>query len=246
MRRAFITVVLAGVLVAAGAVPSLAQVAPRTFDDLRAEAHRGEIVSVTDQGGTKVKGRVVRISATSIDLLVNDGSRKWAASDVAWITQRRGHAGRGALIGLAAGASSAVLLVLTDGECQNYGYQGCGRQDAADALVSRSLFRRHWRRRRCGYRRCDQTGACPVRGAESSSAHVFELRVAPGVIGLRAQLRPNVLHGVCGREVRHRGVDGVARSRDRPFWNPHDAGRARFLPHRAAHQRLDHLRPAHH
>ena len=115
MRRAFVTVVLAGVLVAAGAVPSMAQMATPTFDDLRAEAHRGEIVSVTDQGGTTVKGRVVRISATSIDLLVNDGSREWAASDVAWITQRRGHAGRGALTGLAVGAVSGVFLGLTDG-----------------------------------------------------------------------------------------------------------------------------------
>jgi hypothetical protein len=97
MRRALITVVLAGVLVAAGAVPSIAQVAPRTFDDLRAEEHQGEIVYVTDQGGTTVKGRVVSISATSIDLLVNDGSREWAASDVAWITQRRRHAVRAAL-----------------------------------------------------------------------------------------------------------------------------------------------------
>ena len=144
----------------------MAQMA-RTFDDLRAEVHRGEIVYVTDQGGTKVKGRVVRISATSIDLLVNDGSREWAASDVAWITQRRGHAGRGALIGLAVGAFSAVLLVLTDGDCQNYHYEGCGRE-MRRRTVSRGLFGRHWRRRRCGYRRCDQTGACPVRGAESS------------------------------------------------------------------------------
>ncbi len=54
--------------------------------------------------------------------------------------------------------------------------------------------------------------------------------------------RPNVLHGVCRREVRHRGVDGVAHAGDRPFRNPHDAGRAWFLPYRAAHQRLDDLR----
>jgi hypothetical protein len=53
MRRAFITVVLAGVLVAAGAVPSMAQMVTRTFDDLRAEGHRGEIVYVTDPGARK-------------------------------------------------------------------------------------------------------------------------------------------------------------------------------------------------
>ena len=140
MRRACVTVVLAGVLVAAGAVPSMAQVATPTFDHLRAEGHRGEIVSVTDQGGTTVKGRVVRISATSIDLLVNDGSREWAASDVAWITQRRGHAVRGALTGLAVGAGFAVILGLTDGYCQNYHYEGCVRDDAEMTLIVAALL----------------------------------------------------------------------------------------------------------
>ena len=48
-RRASITVVLAGVLVAAGVVPSVAQ-ATRTFDNLGADVHQGEIVYVTDQG----------------------------------------------------------------------------------------------------------------------------------------------------------------------------------------------------
>ena len=93
MRRAVATVVLAGVLVAAGAVPSMAQMA-RTFDDLRAEAHRGQIVSVTDQGGATTKGRVLRISANSIALVVKNETREWPASEVTWITQRRGSAGR--------------------------------------------------------------------------------------------------------------------------------------------------------
>jgi len=97
----------------------MAQMAPPTFDDLRADAHRGEIVYVTDQGGTKVKGRVVTISATSIDLLVKDGSRAWAASDVARITQRRRHAVLGTEVGLAVGFGLGALLVLTDPACQN-------------------------------------------------------------------------------------------------------------------------------
>jgi hypothetical protein len=135
-----------------------------------------------------VKGRVVRISATSIDLLVNDGSRKWAASDVAWITQRRGHAGRGALIGLAVGAVSGVLLVFTDGDCQNYHYEGCGREDAQWALFLGAFLGG------IGAGAGAAIGAAirPERvlyAAPPPSAHVFELRVAPGVIGLRAQLR---------------------------------------------------------
>jgi hypothetical protein len=121
-------------------VPSMAQMVTRTFDDLRAAGHRGEIVYVTDQGARKFKRRVVRISATSIDLLVNDGSREWAAWDVARITQRRGRAGRGALVGLAFGAGFGAFLAFTDGNCQHYGYEGCGRDDAEAALFLAALF----------------------------------------------------------------------------------------------------------
>jgi hypothetical protein len=88
--RTLITVVLAGVLVAAGAAPGIAQVATPTFADLRSARHGGETVYITDQSGTTVKGRIVRISATSIELLVNDVSREWVVADV--MRQGRRHA----------------------------------------------------------------------------------------------------------------------------------------------------------
>jgi hypothetical protein len=178
-KRALITVVLVGVLVVAGVVPSMAQ-ATRTFDDLGAAGHQGEIVYVTDQRGTKVKGSVVRISAMSIELLVDDGSREWAASDVAWITQRRRHAGRGAVMGLAFGAFYGAILALTDppksgvkGEdvlfvAAYWGGFGAGAGAAIGAAI---------RTERVLY------------AAPSPSAHVFSLRAAPGGVGLRAQLR---------------------------------------------------------
>jgi hypothetical protein len=183
-----ITVVLAGVLVAAGAVPSSAQVATPTFDDLRAEAHRGEIVYVTDQGGTKVRGRVVRISATSIDLLVNGGSREWPASDVARITQRRRHGVLGAEVGLTVGVGLAALLVITDGECANYGSPNCAREDMAALLLIGGFLGG------IGAGAGAVTGAAirterVLYAAPSPSAHVFSLRLAPGVVGMRAQLR---------------------------------------------------------
>jgi hypothetical protein len=166
----------------------MAQIATPNFDDLGADRHWGEIVYVTDKGGTKVKGRVVRISSTSIDLLVNEGSREWVASDVARITQRHRHAGRGALVGLAVGAIGGVLVVLTDPVCQNnpHATWGCG---ADDALFLAAL---------CGG--IGAGGGAAIGAAirtervlyvapNPPSAHVVELGVAPGGIGLRAQLR---------------------------------------------------------
>jgi len=187
-RRPLITVVLAGVLVAAGAVPSSAQVATPTFDDLRAEAHRGEIVYVTDQGGTKVRGRVVRISATSIDLLVNGGSREWPASDVARITQRRRHGVLGAEVGLTVGVGLAALLVITDGECANYGSPNCAREDMAALLLIGGFLGG------IGAGAGAVTGAAirterVLYAAPSPSAHVFSPRLAPCEVGMRVQLR---------------------------------------------------------
>jgi hypothetical protein len=137
--RPFGIVLLASALLAALPCPGAAQAVSPSFDDLRTEAHRGESVYVIDRAGVKVKGRVLRIAPTSIELLVHDASRKWPASDVAWITQRRGNAGRGALVGLAIGAGLGVVLVLTDSGCQP-GFDDCGRRDAADALFLGSLF----------------------------------------------------------------------------------------------------------
>ena len=188
MRRALITVVLAGVLVAAGAVPSMAQ-ATGSFDDLGAAGHQGEIVYVTDQGGTKVKGSIVRISAMSIELLVNDGSREWAASDVAWITQRRGHAAQGAWIGLFFGAGSAVILGLMDGYCQNYHYEGCARDDAEMTLFVAALLGGIGAGAGAAIGAAIRTERVLYAAPSRQSAHVFSLPVAPGVIGLRAQLR---------------------------------------------------------
>jgi hypothetical protein len=44
-------------------------------------------------------------------LIVKNQTREWPASEVTWITQRRGSAGRGALIGLAVGAVIGPALV---------------------------------------------------------------------------------------------------------------------------------------
>ena len=51
----------------------------------------------------------------------------------------------------------------------------------------------------------------------------------------RRHRRPGVLHRLRRLQVRGRGLDGVADPRGRAVRHPHDARRARLLPHRAAH-----------
>src|SRR4029453_12263639 len=105
-------------------------------------------------------------------------TREWPTSEVTWITQRRGHAGRGALIGLAVGAVIGPVLVAMDSGADDYllffvapfsACLGAGAGAAIGAAIrpERVLY------------------AAP----RPPSAHMFELGVAPGVIGLRAQLR---------------------------------------------------------
>jgi hypothetical protein len=148
----------------------------RTFDDLRAEAHRGEIVSVTDQGGATTKGRVLRISANSIALVVKNETREWPASEVTWITQRRGSAGRGALIGLAVGAVIGPVLVALDNGADDFVLFFAPFSAGLGASIGAAIG---------AARRPERV----LYAAPSPSAHVFSLRVAPGVIGMRAQIR---------------------------------------------------------
>ena len=53
-----------------------------------------------------------------------------------------------------------------------------------------------------------------------------------------------VLHRVCRLQVRGGGLDRVADPRGRAVRHPHDARRARLLPHRAAHPGVDDIRPS--
>jgi hypothetical protein len=99
---------------------STAQTVTPAFDALRAASHHGETVTVTDLAGATTKGRVLRISANSIALAVKNETREWPASQVTWITQRRGSAGRGALIGLTVRAAIGPALVALDNGADDY------------------------------------------------------------------------------------------------------------------------------
>ena len=60
----------------------------------------------------------------------------------------------------------------------------------------------------------------------------------------RRHRRPGVLHRLCRLQVRGGGLDRVADPRGRAVRDPHDARRARLLPHRAAHAGVDDTTPS--
>jgi len=120
LKRTSWTLLVMGTLLLGLPDAGMAQTVIPTFDDLRAESHHGETVHITDFAGATTKGRVLRISANSIALTVKNETREWPASEVRWITQRRGSAGRGALIGLAVGAVIGPVLVALDNGADDY------------------------------------------------------------------------------------------------------------------------------
>ena len=77
----------------------------------------------------------------------------------------------------------------------------------------------------------------PVMRAQRSGL-VVTISSTAGIVG------PGVLHRLRRLEVRRGGLDRVADPRGRAVRHPHDARRARLLPHRAAHAGVDQLRRA--
>ena len=101
-RRTFFVTTL---LLAGQQLSVAAQQLPSTLPDLRTSMWHGETVSVINRAGAAVKGRVVKITDDAITLSVDGQTHTVNGSDVGWITRRRAHAGRGALLGLSVGAA---------------------------------------------------------------------------------------------------------------------------------------------
>jgi hypothetical protein len=138
MVAAFLTATSAG-----------AQELATNFDQLRVLVAPGQTVTVTDLTGREVKGQIVRLTASTIALLVKGASVEFRDSDVTQMRQRRPDSlangaktgfyigsGLGLLAGLAiAGdddvdaAPLAVFAVLT------YGGIGAGIGAGIDAMI---------------------------------------------------------------------------------------------------------------
>lgn len=88
-----------------------AQVAD-SFHDLQTSLHGGERLTITDQAGVVTKGRVIALSDQSIRLMTQPaGPIDLSASSLAKIERVRSSTGKGALVGLMAGAVTGALAV---------------------------------------------------------------------------------------------------------------------------------------
>ena len=175
LKQTSCTLLVIGTLLLGVPDAGIAQTVTPTFDDLRAESHHGETVYVTDLAGAITKGRVLRISANSIALIVKNETREWPASEVTWITQRRGSAGRGALIGLAVGAVIGPVLVALDNGADDYVLFFAPFSAGLGASIGAAIG---------AARRPERV----LYAAGRSTTALVVPRLAPGVIELRAQI----------------------------------------------------------
>jgi hypothetical protein len=96
----------------AAAVPALAQEPVKSFDQLGTRLVPGDTVFVTDSQGREVKGRVLRVTPSSLTL---DGGRgrTFDADEVRAVRERTGHSlDKAALWGTAAGAGIGLAAAL--------------------------------------------------------------------------------------------------------------------------------------
>jgi hypothetical protein len=96
-----------------------------SFEQLQVLVKPGDNVYVTDSAGTTAKGRILNLSRSSLELMVDGQRRSWLQNDVREIRQWRGDSLRnGALIGLGAGAGTAGVIwavYCSGGGCENDG-----------------------------------------------------------------------------------------------------------------------------
>ena len=110
MRHVLEAIVL--ILLAAGSVD--AQVIAGNFDQLRVLVKSGDTLTVTDGGGTRSRGRLIDVAASSFELDIAGTRRLFQDIDVNLIEKRSADSLRnGALIGLAIGGGVFGLAIGT-------------------------------------------------------------------------------------------------------------------------------------
>lgn len=105
-------VALAIALMVLAAAPVEAQVIAGTFDQLRVLVKSGDTLTVTDGAGTRSRGKLTDVSASTLELDVAGTRRLFQDSDVATIEKRGADSLRnGALIGLTIGGGLGSLAI---------------------------------------------------------------------------------------------------------------------------------------
>ena len=100
-----------------------------SFDELRLVLRTGDRVTVTDDSGRDLAGRIVELSPSRLSLDALGALHDLSAADVSFIRQRRPDSLRnGALIGLGVGAIPAVLLSMMS---ISYAYNEGGSAEGA-------------------------------------------------------------------------------------------------------------------
>jgi hypothetical protein len=119
-----------------------------SFEQLQMLVRPGDVITVIDDNGTKLRGRLTGLSSSSLQLDTGNGPRTFEQSKVQTIRQRRGDSlANGAWAGLGIGmAIPAIALILLRDECYctaaevaavigAYGGLGAGIGVGVDALI---------------------------------------------------------------------------------------------------------------
>ena len=100
------------VVVCFGGARVEAQGVASTFDQLSVLAKSGDTIWVVDSTGRETKGRIDKLSPSSLTLITGSGPRELRESDVATIRQRRSDPlANGAIIGALVGTGIAVTAI---------------------------------------------------------------------------------------------------------------------------------------
>ena len=98
----------------------------QTFDGMASFVEPGDRVTVIEKTGTKVTGKIVILSASSMTLVVDGQPREFVADTVRQVDRWHHQALKGLGIGFAVGAGLGVIAAATDDSSSSSGGDGGG------------------------------------------------------------------------------------------------------------------------
>ena len=120
MRRTVVPLVFGSLLFCFGNVE-----AQTSFEELPKKVKPGQKVYVTDPLARETEGTLVRLSDTSLTLLVRGAEREFARGDVEQVARRGDSLRNGMIIGSAVAGGLGLLSVLTDDCTEDFSAAAC-------------------------------------------------------------------------------------------------------------------------